>query len=174
MTPLAPTFRVVRTNATDPDPSLSQENTSENVERYATYQRTRDPEALPSQVDGIEPTWFVLRRLPAAYLTSVIDAIYPPSAQREHALRAALLRVELPGEAALARAPTGSPKAAPFQVREAVHGVLLAGDDWVQEIADRYGAETIQELGQVALDHARLPRGRRGPFSSWAGTVAGR
>lgn len=172
--PLDPTLRVIRCNPTDPDPALDPSGTPENIERFRAYINSRDPAVAPL-IEGVAPTWFVVKRLPAAYLTSVLDAIYPVSAQREHAVRAAIHRIELPGEAALSVTPKkGASQGTPFLSIDAKHGVQLAGDDWVQEIADRFGAETIQELGAVAIDVSRLPRGRQGPFTLWRGTVADR
>lgn len=174
MNPLDTALRVIRCNATDPDPALCQDLAPENIARVQEYIRERDPEKAPI-AEGIAPTWFVVKRLPAAYLTSVLEGIYPEAARREHAVRAAVHRVELPGEAALSAVPQkGAAKGTPFLTREAAHGVSLAGDDWIQELTDRYGAETIQELGTVAIDLCRLPKGRRGPFSLWLGTAAGR
>lgn len=172
MNPLDSTLRVLRANQTDPDPALNQSGAEENVKAYARYLIERDPDVAPL-TEGVPPTWFILRRLPAAYLSSVLDGIYGKAAQREHAFRAACHRVELAGEAALSAVPSkGAAKGTPFTTREAAHGVSLAGDDWVQEVADRFGAETVQEMGQVAIDLSRLPKGRRGPFSGWAGTAA--
>ena len=174
VSPISTDLRVVRCNPTDPDPALCTDPTPENIGRIQEYVRTRDPELAPLLPDAT-PTWFVLRRLPAAYLSSVLDGIYPPAAQREHAVRASCHRVEFPGGECLVVLPKKSaPKDAPWTSREAAHGVALAGDDWVQHLVDEYGAELIQELGSVVIDLSRLPRGRRGPFSQWHGTVAGR
>ncbi|MBL0219661.1 MAG: hypothetical protein IPQ07_38075 [Myxococcales bacterium] len=174
MNPLDTTLRLVRCNPTDPEPTLTAEVSPENLARLREYLSTRDPEKIPL-AEGTVPTWFVVKRLPAAYLSSVLEGIYPRAAQREHAVRAALHRVELPGGEALSVVPRKSaPKGAPFTSTEAAHGVSLAGDDWIQELADRFGAETIQEMGEAIIDLSRLPRGRRGPFSHWGGTVAGR
>ena len=174
MNPIAPDLRVIRCNATDPDPALNQSVAPENIAQVQEYLRARDTEKAPL-AEGIAPTWFVVKRLPAAYLTSVLEGIYPEAARREHAVRAAVHRVELPGEAALSTTPQKTAaKGTPFLTREAAHGVSLAGDDWIQELVDRFGAETIQELGTVAIDLCRLPKGRRGPFSLWLGTSAGR
>lgn len=174
MSSLTADLRVIRCNPTDPDPALCQDPTPANIEAIQLYVRDRDPAKAPLVAD-VTPTWFVVRRLPAAYLSAVIDGIYGVAAQREHAVRAAVHRVEVTGGDVLSVTPRkGASEGTPYLSTEAAHGVALAGNDWVQEIADRFGAETIQELGAVALDLARLPRGRRGPFSPWGGTVASR
>lgn len=174
MSALTADLRVIRCNPTDPDPALCQEPTPENIAAIQAYVRDRDPAKAPL-VEGLAPTWFVVRRLPAAYLSAVVDGIYGVASQREHAVRAALHRVEVAGGDVLCVTPrAGAAAGTPFLATEAAHGVHLAGTDWVQELADRFGAETIQEMGTVALDLARLPKGRRGPFSPWGGTVAGR
>lgn len=169
MSAISTDLRVVRCNPTDPDPALDQSTTPENIERIRGYVRERDPDKVPLR-EGETATWFVLRRLPAAYLSSVLDAIYPVASQREHAVRASCHRVELPGGEALV---CSADKGALWPAREAAHGVTLASAEWIQELVDRWGAELIQELGSVVVDLSRLPRGRRGPFSSWHGTVAG-
>jgi hypothetical protein len=47
----------------------------------------------------------------------------------------------------------------------------MAPDAWAQEIADRFGAEVVQEMGETILTHSRLPRGARGPFGFWGGSA---
>ena len=40
-----------------------------------------------------------------------------------------------------------------------------------QEVADLFGAEVVQEMGALAISLSRLPRGARGPFGYWGGSV---
>lgn len=170
--PLSNSLRVIRANLTDPDAALNQAGDEENIKRYTKYLIERDPDAAPL-VEGVTPTWFVVKRLPAAYLSAVLNGIDTISMRREHAVRAACHRIEVADGDALSAVPSkGAAKGTPFTTRDAVHGVTLAGDDWIQEIADRFGAETVQEIGQIAIDLARLPKGRRGPFLGWGGTAA--
>jgi len=58
-----------------------------------------------------------------------------------------------------------------FVASKADFGVTMAPDAWAQEIADRFGAEVVQEMGETILTHSRLPRGARGPFGFWGGSA---
>lgn len=175
---LSNVFRVVRSNPTDPDPAHDPTHADNLVadvsERAMTrYVFTRDEQHLRAR-EGMRFAWFHLRRLPAAWVAEVIDTLSTVSQQRVMALRAALHRVDDPaGEIATTPAADVTAKSA-FPCVAHRYGVELAPVDWVQEIADRYGAETVQEMGQIALDHARLPKGRTGPFVYWGGTAATR
>ena len=170
--PMSNNLRVIRTNQTDPDPALNLATDEENIKRLSKYMIERDPETAPL-VEGATPVWFHIKRLPAAYLNGVIDGIFGKAAQYEHAFRAAVHVVEIPGEAALQTTPKKSAvRGTPFLSTEAAHGVQLAGADWTQEIADRWSDDTVMEMGRTAIDLSRLPKGRRGPFSGWGGTVA--
>lgn len=175
--PIAPTFRVIRVNDTDRDPAFDMDKNNasaddENGRRpLGRYMHTRDEKDLVLR-EGIVPCWFNMRRLPAAWIAEVIDPLFTISHQRQMALRGALHRVEDPsGTFETTPSATATAKSE-FACVAHKYGVELAPVEWLQELADRYGTETLQELGQVALDHARLPKGRRGPFSFWGGTVA--
>lgn len=156
MNPLDVVVKVIRCNSTDPDPALDLEQ-PRAVGEYAV---SRDSEKAPLR-EGVEPCWLYVRRLPAAWMATVLDGVFPLAARRVLAFRAAVQRVEPPGDAAMVA-----------EVEAAQLGVQLAKEAWVQEVADRFGSEVLQELGQVAMDLSRLPRGKRGPFSYWGGTVA--
>lgn len=171
--PLATCLRVLRCSSSDPEPALNIPAMSAPVEgeehsALTRYISTRD-EALLTLREGIPPTWFQLRRLPMAYLTHVIDNVFPRSAQFEHAFRAGCHAVEIPGDP-IAVEPAGSPKGL-WIAREATSGVQLAPEEWAQEIADRFGGEVVQEMGSVIVGLSRLKRGARGPFGFWAGSV---
>ena len=174
--PLAPVLKVVRCSPSNPDPAISKSMIEapaaegDTLRPLAKYISTRD-EALLTFAEGVTPTWFVLKRLPLAFMTGVLDQVYPRSAQRVLAFRASChaiegtepLNVEAPGT-----------KSARFEATQADAGVLLAPMEWAEEIAQLYGAEVVQEMGEIALTHSRLRRGARGPFGFWDGSVASR
>lgn len=167
------TLRVVRLNPSDPDPALdvavmSRPAEGDTISRAARYLTTRD-EALLVFREGVKPTWFSLRRLSAAWLVDVLDGLFSVPAQRLLAFRAACHAIE--GDETMTVAQAGS-KGARFVAADPHHGVALAPEEWVQEVVDRFGLETVQEMGRVAIDLSRLPRAARGPFGYWAGSVA--
>lgn len=169
-TTLATVLPVVRCNPTDPDPSMNAigataEETAELNKRAMEYIKTRDPAQYPTR-EGMTPTWFRVKRLPAAFFTGVLANIYPVEQRRHVAFQAACHQVDVTEGTPLV-AERG--EKALFRLAPASYGVEMAGDDWCQEIADRFGLETVQEIGQVALDLCRLPKGKRGPFSYWGG-----
>ena len=173
MDPTSKTLRVVRLNPSDPDPALdvsvmSRPIDGDSISRAARYLTTRD-ESLLAFREAMAPTWFHLRRLSAAWMVDVLDGLFSAPAQRMLAFRAACHAVE--GDEMLTVAQAGS-KGARFVATEANHGVSLAPEEWVQEIVDRFGLETVQEMGRVAIDLSRLPKAARGPFGYWAGSVA--
>ena len=167
---------MVRINPTDQDPALDFEamlGPGRDGKPLQDYIRTRNPELLVFK-PGETPTWFHVQRLSAAFVADVLDGVFPLAARRMLAFRAAVHVVALPhGETLKAHTKSTAPEGADFVCTTGDHGVQVAPVDWVQETADRFGAETVQELGQVALDSARLPRGKQGPFGSWAGSAAG-
>jgi hypothetical protein len=177
--PLTPK-RVLRFNPTDPDPAIDTEKT--DLRAYIT---TRELDGVVFVPDS-NPVYFNVDRLPQAFLTDVLDAVFPLAARRLLAFRAAVHRVEdgngpvasmgdsgnQDGPPLVAYTEKLAPKGAAFVCRDGEHGTDVAPVAFAQAVGDLYGAETIQELGQVALDFARLPRGKKGPFTSWAGSVA--
>ena len=174
MDPTSKTLRCIRINPTDPDEALdpaamAKPLDGEAVSRGARYMLTRDEKYLAFR-EGASPVWFNLRRLSAAWMVDVLDGLFGAPQQRMLAFRAACHAIEAPGEP-LVVSPAGS-KGARFVAAEPNHGVSLAPEEWVQEVADRFGLETVQEMGRVAIDLSRLPRAARGPFGYWGGSVA--
>ena len=170
MSSLSAVLHVVRCNPTDPDPALAsvgatEEETVDIRRRALEYIRDRDPDKVPVR-EGLTPTWFRLKRLPAAFFSGVLANIYPVEQRRYVAFQAACHQIDV-----TEGTPLVAEKAekAQFKLSPASYGVEMAGDDWCQEVADRFGLETLQEIGQVALDLCRLPKGKRGPFSYCGG-----
>lgn len=174
MDPTSKTLRCVRINSTSPDPALDVSAMSAaaegaTVSRAARYIMTRDEAMLAFRADAPPPVWFNMRRLSAAWMTDVLDGLFSASAQRVLAFRAACHSIEAPEPLTVAAHGT---KGARFVAGESNHGVSLAPEEWVQEVAEIYGLETVHEVGRVAIDFSRLPRGARGPFGFWGGSVA--
>lgn len=174
MDPTSKTLRCVRLNPSSPDEALdaaamAKPADGDTMSRGARYMLTRDESMLVFR-EAMTPTWFHLRRLSAAWMVDVLDGLFSAPAQRLLAFRASCHAVEGAGEP-LTVAPAGS-KGARFVATEPNHGVSLAPEEWVQEIVDRFGLETVQEMGRVAIDLSRLPKAARGPFGYWGGSVA--
>ena len=171
--PLSATLKVLRCSPSNPDNAISEEmiaapSEGERMSALARYIVTRD-EGLLVFNEGIAPTWFHLRRLPLMWIAAALDQVYPRSAQRLLAFRAGCHLIEGAGDPLSVAAPG---ERGAFVAKKADYGVTLAPEAWVQEIGDVYGAEVVQEMGELIITHSRLPRGARGPFGSWAGTAA--
>lgn len=168
------TLRIARVNPTSPDKAI--DHTKSDLGRYI---RTREEDSLVFH-EGSNPHWFEVKRLPQAFLVDVLDGIYPLASRRMLAARAAVHVVTdnngpvktAEGHALVCHEQKTAPKNAAFVARDGEHGVDIAPLEFIEALGDLYGAECIQELGQVALDFARLPRNQRGPFTSWGGSVA--
>lgn len=174
MDPTSKTLRCVRINPTSTDPSLdaaamAAKAEGETVSRLARYLSTRDEALLVFAKDAPAPVWFNLRRLSAAWMTDILDGLFSPAAQRVLAFRAACHSIDSSPPLVVAAHGT---KGAQYVAGEANHGVSLAPEEWVEEVAQLYGLETVHEIGRVAIDFSRLPRGARGPFGYWGGSVA--
>ncbi len=176
---LAPTFRVVRLNDTDPDPALDLDAMRARVDPadetsprlLMKYMETRDEAHLRFR-EGTKPEWFTLKRLPVAYLTGVLDGVYPPADRMRLAFAAGVHRVErADGTVLQCVAKASAAKDERFVLEPGLGGAEIAPAAWVDELCDTFGAELLAELGTVVLTQSRLPRGRRGPFSFWGGTV---
>ena len=171
--PLAPMLKVVRCSLSNPEDAIDQEammvvpegSTDPLVSQYI---RTRDEALLRFTADAT-PTWFHIRRLPLAWMADQLDRILTRSSQRILAFRAACHSIEVTGGPLSVVAPK---EKGDFVAAKSDFGVTLAPMEWVEEIGARFGAEVVQEMGEVAINHSRLPRGARGPFVWWGGSVA--
>ena len=172
VSPLAHHVRVLICSPSALDPAIDFEAMNPpgaepgTLSAFAQYVRTRD-ESLLVLREGVQPAWVTVRRLPAAFLASVVDRVDGIASKRVTALRAAVVSIDGPDPIQVTpHGGKGLYEAAPMD-----QGVAMAPDSWVQEIADRYGTEVVQELGEVALCVSRLPRGAKGPFGWWGGTA---
>jgi len=177
MDPTGKTFRCIRTNPTNPDEALDPKAMAEEVvgedgksrSRWAAYILTRDESLLRFRDGAGEPAWFTLRRLPAMWMCDVLDSLFGPSQQRLLAFRAAVVGVAAPGEPLVVAPPGGT---GAFVASAPDRGVTLAPEAFVEAVVERFGLEAVQEIGRVAIDFSRLPKGSRGFFGSWHGSVA--
>ena len=173
MSALAPVLKVVRCSPSNPDPAISEAMIDapaaegEKLSPLAKYISTRDAALLVFN-EGAMPTWFHIKRLPASWLASALDQVYPRSLQRIMAFRAGCHTID--GAAPLAVLPPKSTGA--FVASKADFGVTLAPETWVQEVADVFGAEVVQEMGELVMAQSRLPLGSHGPFGFWGGSAA--
>lgn len=165
-------LRVVACNGTYQDPALDVDRFT--AEMASQYIRTADPSVLPMR-EGVKPQVFTLARLPATYLAS-LSALATLEKRRIAALLGALRSVGVDGEPPVIEVlpPNPKPPEGSRWVGAVVDGCLVAPPEIVQEIADLYGYETVMQLGHWALEHARLPRAARGPFSWWGGAAPSR
>jgi hypothetical protein len=155
--PIAP-LDVLATNAHFSDPAIDHATADDGPtgeERLEAYRRSRDPKEL-SFLPGLEPHRFRAKPLPAVFAASVLEGMVP-SARNALAFATACHEVVLPDGATLR----------PRSVKASSHGTRCSDDEWVNTIAERFGLETVYEVGRVAYERARLPRGARGPFSWW-------
>ena len=171
MNPLAPLLRVLRCSVLCPDPAIDVEAMTVDAEGKPSpllhrYVRERDEELL-RLVEGVEPDWIVVRRLPAAVLVDTIDALPSLAQRRVKAFRAAVHAVQ--GKEPMQVTSPGTK--GPYEGKGADYGVTIAPEEWVQAFADRFGTDAVQEMGEVALSLSRLPRGAKGPFALWGGTA---
>ena len=145
-------LEIVATNGQFCDPAIDAD-VPDADERMARYRETRELDALAWR-EGVERTVFVCQRVPAAYAACVL-ANMSGTTRLVSAVLAGCHLVRLPGGQTLA------PKRAP---RGGNHGVQIAESEWLDALRDRFGLETLYEIGRVIDDAARLPKGAKGPF----------
>ena len=155
--PIAP-LDVYATNAADCDPAIDDADAADGPsaeDRLDAYRKTRDPAALVLRA-GASPTRFVVRGMSAMFVQSVLASL-PAQPRNALAFACACHEVVLPDGAVLK----------PRSLKAAAHGARCSEDEWLDVIAQRFGVATVDEIGRVAYERARLPRDARGPFSFW-------
>ena len=166
MTPQNPLdcLEIVATNYVWCDPAIAVDRTegeAPHSEELVQYRRTRDLSVLPKR-EGVSPTLFVLKPIPARVLSGIYSPAISPATRNALCFLRSCHLVKLPDGQALepSRYDTlgdGSGK--------------IAKEDWIDKIADLFGYETVQEIGGVAFERARLPRAARGPFCFLGGSA---
>jgi len=130
-------------------------STSAGVRAVATYERTRDLRDLGA-VPRVGPlTLFVLAPLTSAQ-RALVETFQGESARRYHALRFGLRKILLGAEVS----PEGI--VSHTEARECLPpqgSEQLSADD-LDRVQEEYGADVIDELGEVVRLRARLPLDR--------------
>ncbi len=150
--PLATNVRVVRVNARYLDPALDA--VEMNLEAYRT---TRDP-ALVKCREGMKPAWFVIRRLKAAFMLETLDS-FEGNQRLSLAARAGLVAVETAEGVRLE----------PASVTSGAYETPIADAAWLDTITQRFGLDTVREMGRLVVELSTLGEGVRGPLFSSAG-----
>jgi hypothetical protein len=149
MDPVATIFRVVRVNDRYRDPAVDTVET--DMEQYRT---TRDSSLLRFKA-GEKPTWFVLRRMKASFVLEALDS-FEGSSRIAVAVRAGVVAIELPD----------GQRIEPKSHSSGAYETSIADASWLDQIAARYGIETVRELGRLVIEHSALGEGARGPLYS--------
>lgn len=173
---LAPTFRAVRISFSNPDEAIdweamSSKKTEAGVDYIVEYSKTRDEKYLIVK-EGKEPTWFHIKRLPAAFLSCFVETMAQDTLKWHQCLRAALHSVQGHDAEGLDVLPEGSK--GKYVASSFNYGVSFVPDEYIQDIADKFGSETLQEMGMIAYTFSRLPKGKTGPFGWWGGGAQSR
>jgi hypothetical protein len=155
--PLAP-LEVVATNNMFFDPAIDMDDPDGDglsaEERLTEYRKTRDLSVLVKR-PGQEFTAFVCKPMVAAFERNALRPLHE-SMRLGGAVLACCHLVKLPDGSELR--PTTKLKPLSFGMQ--------APDEkeWIGELTRRFGSDTIEEIGAVIIERARLPEGARGPF----------
>lgn len=145
------TMRVVRTN------QRSFEKAIHHDTPLLEYRLTRKWDLLKFK-DDLKPTIFHVQKLPRKMLRGPLQQLEGRLSQQRHmAFSLACHMIERPNGDKLF--PEKS------MLEEAAFGCQLASDEWSDLIADEFSEDTIDEMGLIALDFARLAKDAVGPFS---------
>jgi hypothetical protein len=122
-------------------------------ERLAEYRKTRDLGCLV-QKPGKEFTRFVCKPIPAAFERAVLRGV-GESVRYGFAVLAGCHLVKL---------PDGS-EMRPGKLKPYSYGTQAPDEkEWIGALTRKFGSATIDEVGAVICERARLPEGARGPF----------
>jgi len=132
------------------DPALDIAATPAALTRY---ERERSDEARAALVmrPGMSPALFEVRPLGARAWAWVQEATGEMRAQRAF-LAACHRYTDADGHEHAAKV-------------EAVGKVSLAGDEWLDEVFERFGAAAVREVAQVAMDRAEAGPAALAPFA---------
>lgn len=167
-------LRIILCNDTYADPAIDRKKADEPSEgpgsgsAMVRYWTSGDASLLPLKPDA-RPVYITIARLPALYLAALMTDTNVER-RKMRALLGAFRSAGVEGEKPLLEVLPPSPEppeGSPF-VGTMQDGTLVAPATLVQEIVDRWGYESAQQIGQWALDHARLPKEKRGFLGFWA------
>jgi hypothetical protein len=153
-------MKIVAANAKGMDPAIDLDKS--NISEYA---KTRDLKHL-TFLDGMQPTFFVVKKVPATYVMSLGDQGMGPNLKKAIMFSASCHRVEL-GEGGVMEAELKEQKIGGAQTIQ-----LPASDSWVTEITEEFGLDTVLEVGQVSIDFASLGKKNKPSFSYFPGSPA--
>jgi len=151
--PAAP-WRVILVTDGVRDPAISPDATADALVEYIY---SRDPAVIGAEIplaDGIKPTWWTLAPLTVKFVSEALAREPNADKQRELACRAALVGAEGPDAAAVNL----------DQRQDGAGGMKLLVDAEYERLFRAIGYAGVLELGDVALQRARLRPGARGPF----------
>jgi hypothetical protein len=149
---------VVATNNMFFDPAIDMDDPEGEgpsaEERLAEYRKTRDLSLIVKR-PGEEFTRFVCKPMVAAFERNALRALHD-GMRLGGAVLACCHLVKLPDGSELR--PTSKLKPLSFGMQ--------APDEkeWIDTLTRRFGSDTIEEIGAVIIQRARLPEGARGPF----------
>ena len=157
--PLAP-IDVLATNSTFCDPAIDMSESDDASmpsadDRLAENRRTRDLARLVLKT-GEAPTRFVCKPLSPSVVARLLDDRSTVQA-RLAAFVFGCHEIKLPDGSSLR----------PGKMLPQSGGITAPADEnkWIDEVARRFGLDTIYEIGSVIYERARLPESARGPFS---------
>jgi hypothetical protein len=148
--PLGP-IEVVRTHENNIDPAIDRK-----ASNLAEYRRTRDLVHLVMK-EGMKPAVFVVQPMARRFVTIQIDAIRGnPAFAAEQCFLSTCHEI---------RMPDGNVMRPTQVLRDAPYGMRMASNEWLEECQDEFGNDVIQEIGAMAYERAKLPKGASGPFA---------
>ena len=130
------------------DPALDME-----ASEIAAYREKRDP-ALIKTKDGMVPTRYFLRALPATALRG-LDMQAGIEARVQWLFRAGCHRVEL---------SDGKVLTPDKKKLERQFGVQIAPDEWIVECNDAVGMDILAGMADVIWERSRMSKAQRAPF----------
>lgn len=145
-------LEIVRVNAKHMDPALDLDAMDLDA-----YRKTRDPELIKCR-EGQTPARFRIKPLKAAY---VVDALESQLQKTRYtmAVLASCHEITLHNGEVIK----------PARMERAIFETQIADASWLDVIRNKFGLETVYEIGRVAFERATLPEDARGPFSWPAG-----
>jgi hypothetical protein len=154
--PIGP-IEIVATNAHFFDPAIDMSDPEGEgpsaEERLAEYRKTRDLSALV-KLPSLEFTRFACKPVPAAFERAALRGM-AESVRYGFAVLVACHLVKMPDGSELR----------PGKLKPYSYGTQAPDEkEWLGLLTRKFGAATIDELGAVICERARLPEGARGPF----------
>lgn len=165
------TIYACRANPNSPDPAIDVEtDRMAAIEGFAKYIVGRDLEDIRVK-PGEALTLFEIKR-PTVLQLGVLHAIPAQFEKQRMAFKYCVHQVRR-GDKVLLEVvhPDRAGKDTLYKT-EAGQAGPLAPDDYVEEVAQLWGASTIAEMGQVALDFSELSEVSKTPFGFWGGSAA--